>query len=111
MYEFLWVCFHCTYYQQSHLQLCLYPVNELNVPVHSLQILWLMGQMRKCPTFRILQKVFKEICLSAVLFCMKKTGNLGMQCGAHDHLCGLVVRLPGCRPRGPGFDSRNCQIF
>jgi hypothetical protein len=25
--------------------------------------------------------------------------------------CGLVVRLPGCRPRGPGFYFRRCQIF
>jgi hypothetical protein len=23
----------------------------------------------------------------------------------------LVVRLPGCRPRGPGYDFRRCQIF
>jgi hypothetical protein len=23
-----------------------------------------------------------------------------------DRLCGLVVRLPGCRPRGPGFGSQ-----
>jgi hypothetical protein len=30
---------------------------------------------------------------------------------AADCLCGLVVRLPGCRPRGSGFDSRHCQIF
>jgi hypothetical protein len=28
-----------------------------------------------------------------------------------DRLCDLVVRLPGCRPRGPGCDSRRCQIF
>jgi hypothetical protein len=28
-----------------------------------------------------------------------------------DRLFGLVVRLPGCRRRGPGFDSRRCQIF
>jgi hypothetical protein len=26
-------------------------------------------------------------------------------------LCGLVVRVPGCRPRGPGFDSRHYQIL
>jgi hypothetical protein len=26
-------------------------------------------------------------------------------------LCGLVVRVPGYRSRGPGFDSRRCQIF
>jgi hypothetical protein len=28
-----------------------------------------------------------------------------------DRLCGLVVRVPGCRLRGPGFDSRSYQIF
>jgi hypothetical protein len=28
-----------------------------------------------------------------------------------DRLCGLVVGVPGCRPRGSGFDSRCCQIF
>jgi hypothetical protein len=28
-----------------------------------------------------------------------------------DHLCGLVVGVPGCRPRGPAFDSRFYQIF
>ena len=26
-------------------------------------------------------------------------------------LCGLVVRVSGYRYRGPGFDSRHCQIF
>jgi hypothetical protein len=27
------------------------------------------------------------------------------------HLCGLVVRVPGYRSRGPGSDSRCCKIF
>jgi hypothetical protein len=26
-------------------------------------------------------------------------------------LCGLVVRVPGYRSRGPGFDSRRYHIF
>jgi hypothetical protein len=30
---------------------------------------------------------------------------------AVDRLGGLVVTRPGCRPRGPGLDSRRCQIF
>jgi hypothetical protein len=28
-----------------------------------------------------------------------------------DRLCGLVLTIPGYRYRGPGFDSRRCQIF
>jgi hypothetical protein len=28
-----------------------------------------------------------------------------------DRICGLVVRVPGYRSRGPGFDSRLYQIF
>jgi hypothetical protein len=30
---------------------------------------------------------------------------------ANDRLCGLVVRVPRYRPRGPGFDSRHYQVF
>jgi hypothetical protein len=32
-------------------------------------------------------------------------------CVCVDRFCGIVVRLPGCRPTGPGFDFRRCQIF
>jgi hypothetical protein len=29
----------------------------------------------------------------------------------NDHLCGLVIRVPCYRSRGPGFDSRRYYIF
>jgi hypothetical protein len=29
----------------------------------------------------------------------------------HDRLCGLVVRFPGLKHRGPGFDSQRYKIF
>jgi hypothetical protein len=32
-------------------------------------------------------------------------------CKLSDRLCGLVVRVPSYRIRGPGFDSRRYQIF
>jgi hypothetical protein len=32
-------------------------------------------------------------------------------CPLNDRLCGLVVRVPGYRLRGLGFDSRRYQIF
>jgi hypothetical protein len=28
-----------------------------------------------------------------------------------DRLCGLLFRVPGCKSRGPTFDSRRYQIF
>jgi hypothetical protein len=28
-----------------------------------------------------------------------------------DRLCGLVIRVPDYRSRGPGFDSRHCHTF
>jgi hypothetical protein len=31
--------------------------------------------------------------------------------GQMDRLCGLVVRVPGCRLRGPGFDYSRYHIF
>jgi hypothetical protein len=49
-----------------------------------------------------------NLVLCKFLYC---TEFLFMSCRRCDLLCGLVVRVPGCRPRGPGCDSRRCQIF
>jgi hypothetical protein len=38
-------------------------------------------------------------------------GNFYVGLGVYDRLCGLVVRVPGYRSRGHGFDSRRYQIF
>jgi hypothetical protein len=35
----------------------------------------------------------------------------GLMVILYDRLCGLVVRVPGYTPRGPGFDFQRCQIF
>jgi hypothetical protein len=43
-----------------------------------------------------------------VLPCALFTGPVLVQA---DRLCGLVVRVPGCYLRGPGFDSHLYQIF
>jgi hypothetical protein len=47
---------------------------------------------------------------------MKKKRNLVMKKCLDlefnfDRFCGLVVRVSGCQPRGPGFDSLRYQIF
>jgi hypothetical protein len=37
--------------------------------------------------------------------------NLSIYICSLDHLCGLVIRVPGYRSRGSGFDSWRSQIF
>jgi hypothetical protein len=37
--------------------------------------------------------------------------ELQCRCKELNRLCGLVVRVPSYRSRGPGFDSRRYQIF
>jgi hypothetical protein len=40
-----------------------------------------------------------------------KLRGFSSQANYTDRLCGLVVRVPAYRSRGPGFDSRRYQIF
>jgi hypothetical protein len=37
--------------------------------------------------------------------------TLNLTLGSSDRLCGLMLRVPGYRSRGSGFDSRRYQIF
>jgi hypothetical protein len=39
------------------------------------------------------------------------TEDFELHFSVHDRLCGLVVTVPSCYPRGHGFDSRRYQIF
>jgi hypothetical protein len=43
--------------------------------------------------------------------CFNHMVNFGKYFNLLDRPCGLGIRVPGCRPRGPGFDSRRSQIF
>jgi hypothetical protein len=37
--------------------------------------------------------------------------HYGLVFNEADRLCDLVVRVTGCRPTGPGFDSRCYKVF
>jgi hypothetical protein len=48
----------------------------------------------------------KDTILHTSILCLFKT-VIELQ----DRLCGLVVSVPDCKPRGPWFDSRGYKIF
>ena len=49
--------------------------------------------------------------MQRVTICTKNVNIYTTLYYSHDRLCGLVVRVSGCRYRGPGFDPRRYQIF
>jgi hypothetical protein len=64
----------------------------------------------------ILQDIYFKILTDVVLYIAKarKSADVITYCGHlgyDDRHFGLVVRVPGCRPGGPWFDSRRYQIF
>jgi hypothetical protein len=83
-----------------------------SAPVYSSVALLLMSvQTYICIIFVAIWKLFRRLGLLILLihiskrfayFCQFMLGG--------DRLCGLVVRVPGYRSRGPRFDSRRYQI-
>jgi hypothetical protein len=49
--------------------------------------------------------------IEAYITIVKLIHGFSSHCHCHDRLCGLVVRVPGYRSTGPGFNSRRYQIF
>jgi hypothetical protein len=81
-----------------------------------------MSKQKHSACNRSYREVFKRVIWSHLAYStfqrLRKVGTV-KDCyiffkivrGGGDRLCGLVVRLTGCRPRGSGLDSRRCQIF
>jgi hypothetical protein len=57
-----------------------------------------------------LQQFFIESSTNKSSVCIKQENEIKHP-EASDRLCGLVVRVPGYRSRGPGSDSQRYQIF
>jgi hypothetical protein len=76
----------------SHIQLCLKVHYHVKWPYH-----WTINVLRQSATSDHTSSMAIIILYS--LLCVL------------DRLCGLVVRVPGYKSRGPGFDSRRYQIF
>jgi hypothetical protein len=55
-------------------------------------------------------KVFQVFCIQVFLLKLYIHILYCPLCAVCPHLCGVVVRVPGYRSRGPGFDSRSYQI-
>jgi hypothetical protein len=49
--------------------------------------------------------------VSGILWICKMNLVYDLCCYGQDYFCGVVDRVSGCRPRGPGVDSWRYQIF
>jgi hypothetical protein len=62
--------------------------------------------------FNVWKTIYHTMCLNTMPQDVWETGGKASACNWRgDRLCGLVVRVPGYRSRGPGFDSGRYQIF
>jgi hypothetical protein len=74
-------------------ELALHAVRSYYKKIHTL----LLGRTKLCASASArIEDILSMFCNSYV---------------SYDCLCGLVVRVLGYKFRGPGFDSRRCQIF
>jgi hypothetical protein len=62
-----------------------------------------------------MKNMLQEKMQTCALICEEDKFNVGsfqiMWQKDNTGICGLVVRVPGCRPRGSGFDFQRYQIF
>jgi hypothetical protein len=56
-------------------------------------------------------RMYKTVILPLFVYVLETWSLALIYLFIYDCLFGLAVRVPGCRPRGPGFNSRHYQIF
>jgi hypothetical protein len=79
--------------------ICTGIVSESVIDVLQLAVRCITNVLLMCALIAALRAIFAEVTCFRMHVYLK------------DRLCGLVVRVPGCYPRGPGFDTRRYQIF
>jgi hypothetical protein len=98
---------HSTSYGIWDNLLIILQTNYIRVDIHSYPVCWecpLLDSFVPLPLTVLLEHII--VLLSGVdMFKLKNIHN------SQDRLCGLVARVPGCRPSGPGFDPRRYHIF
>jgi hypothetical protein len=67
--------------------------------------------MLTCKSHYIASATLCRVCTAQQFDPKAKLKRISSVVGTPDRLCGLVIRVPGYRSRGSGFDSRRYQIF